>query len=185
MKGFQREDLLFSLCGLNCGLCPMKMDGYCPGCGGGAGNQSCKIAKCSLVHHVDYCSQCEEFPCEKYGENEYDIFITHQNQEKDLKRAEEIGISEYHREQEEKLEILKFLLQHYNDGRRKNFFCVAVNLLELDEVRRIISQIKENTEKEELTLKEKAACAAALFQEAGKAKGMELKLRKKPGKKKT
>ena len=48
MKGFKRNNQLLSLCGLNCGLCPMHIDGYCPGCGGGAGNQSCRIARCSL-----------------------------------------------------------------------------------------------------------------------------------------
>ena len=36
MKGFKRNNQLLSLCGLNCGLCPMHIDGYCPGCGGGA-----------------------------------------------------------------------------------------------------------------------------------------------------
>ena len=50
MKGFTREDKRFSLCGLNCGLCPMQIGGYCPGCGGGEGNQSCAIARCSLEH---------------------------------------------------------------------------------------------------------------------------------------
>lgn len=50
MKGFKRNNQLLSLCGLNCGLCPMHIDGYCPGCGGGAGNQSCRIARCSLEH---------------------------------------------------------------------------------------------------------------------------------------
>lgn len=34
MKGFSRKCLDFSLCGLNCGLCTMKLGGYCPGCGG-------------------------------------------------------------------------------------------------------------------------------------------------------
>ena len=34
MKDFKREDLSFSLCGLNCGLCPMNLNQYCPGCGG-------------------------------------------------------------------------------------------------------------------------------------------------------
>ena len=48
MKNFIREDLSFSLCGLNCALCTMKLDGYCPGCGGGAGNQGCSIARCSI-----------------------------------------------------------------------------------------------------------------------------------------
>ena len=86
MKGFVREDLLFSLCGLNCGLCPMKLDGHCPGCGGGAGNQSCKIARCSLEHGApSYCFQCGEFPCGRYeGADEYDSFITHQNRLADM-----------------------------------------------------------------------------------------------------
>jgi hypothetical protein len=47
MKNFQRSNNLFSLCGLNCGLCPMHLDHYCPGCGGGPGNQPCAIARCS------------------------------------------------------------------------------------------------------------------------------------------
>ena len=50
MKGFNRKNQLFSLCGLNCGLCPMFLNKYCPGCGGGEGNQSCKIARCSMEH---------------------------------------------------------------------------------------------------------------------------------------
>lgn len=56
MKGFERKDQLVSLCGLNCGLCTMHLGGYCPGCGGGAGNQGCAIARCSLEHGgVEYC----------------------------------------------------------------------------------------------------------------------------------
>ena len=50
MKDFLRQEPLFSLCGLNCGLCTMHLGGHCPGCGGGAGNQSCSLARCSLQH---------------------------------------------------------------------------------------------------------------------------------------
>ena len=67
MKGFNRQNQLFALCGLNCGLCPMFLSKHCPGCGGGEGNQSCKIARCSLEHGgVEYCLQCDEYPCSKY-----------------------------------------------------------------------------------------------------------------------
>lgn len=123
MKDFMRADLLFSLCGLNCGLCPMHLDGYCPGCGGGEGNQSCKIARCSLQHgKVEYCSQCQEFPCEKYEEiDAVDSFITHQNQKRDLVRQKEAGTELYRAEQEEKLRCLKWLLKNCNDGRKKTF----------------------------------------------------------------
>ena len=79
MKGFQREDRMFSLCGLNCMLCPMQIGGYCPGCGGGEGNQSCAIARCSLEHDkVEYCHQCGEYPCSRYdGIDEYDLSLIH------------------------------------------------------------------------------------------------------------
>jgi len=50
MKGFKRENRLLSLCGLNCGLCTMYLGKYCPGCGGGEGNQPCAMARCSLQH---------------------------------------------------------------------------------------------------------------------------------------
>ena len=35
---------------MNCGLCPMFLNKNCPGCGGGEGNQTCKIARCSMEH---------------------------------------------------------------------------------------------------------------------------------------
>ena len=30
MKGFHRDNQLFSLCGLNCGLCPMHLNNIVP-----------------------------------------------------------------------------------------------------------------------------------------------------------
>lgn len=61
MKGFTRAETRFSLCGLNCALCSMKLGGYCPGCGGGAGNQSCALARCSLEHDgIQFCWECSE-----------------------------------------------------------------------------------------------------------------------------
>lgn len=181
MKDFKRIDLIFSLCGLNCGLCPMHLDGHCPGCGGGNGNQSCKIARCSLQHSKpEYCSQCREFPCEKYEDIDvFDSFVTHQNQKRDLKKQQEIGVEAYRAEQEEKICILVFLLENYNDGRKKNFFCVAVNLLELEDVRKVMEQIKSAEKFGELSLKEKAAYVTRQFQKAADKQGIVLKLRKK------
>nr|WP_325298419.1 DUF3795 domain-containing protein [uncultured Dysosmobacter sp.] len=181
MKGFHRENLRFSLCGLNCGLCPMHLNRNCPGCGGGEGNQSCAIAACSLQHGaVAFCFQCTEFPCEKYAHiDDFDSFITHRNQKADLEKAKRIGIDAYCAEQAEKSELLNFLLSNYNDGRRKNLFCIAVNLLDTAEIKRILRQLSAHTELNSAALKEKAAYAAALFQDAANQHGMEWKLRKK------
>ncbi len=181
MKDFIRTDLEFSLCGLNCGLCSMRLGGHCPGCGGGEGNQSCKIAKCSLQHgKPEYCSHCQKFPCEKYEEiDAVDSFITHQNQKKDLKRQWEIGAKAYRAEQEEKIHILEWLLKNCNDGRKKTFYCLAVNLLELEEVKKVTEQAKADERFEALSLKEKAAYLTAQFQKAAEKQGVLLKLRKK------
>lgn len=182
MKNFIRNDLLFSLCGLNCGLCSMHLDGYCPGCGGGEGNQSCKIARCSLQQEpIEYCSRCQKFPCEKYeGIDEFDSFITHRKRMKDFEKLEAVGTEAYQAEQEEKVEILKFLLENYNDGRKKTFFCLAVNLLELSDLNMVLKQIK--SDKEADSLKERAVKAAELFQAMADQRGIILKMRRKPGK---
>ena len=162
----------------------MYLDSYCPGCGGGEGNQSCKIARCSLSHgKVEYCSQCEEFPCEQYRkEDEFDSFITHRNRMRDLKKAEQMGTEAYQAEQREKMEILDFLLTNYNDGRKKTFFCLTVNLLELADLKKVLEQIKGNGEIQDLPLKEKAAHASKLFQDMADQRQIVLKLRKKPAK---
>ena len=182
MKDFYRTNLSFSLCGLNCGLCPMRLDGYCPGCGGGAGNQSCAIAKCSLQHDkVEYCFRCTEYPCRRYeGIDEYDSFITHQRQLKDIARAQEIGIESYNEEQAKKAGILHTLLSDYNDGRRKTFYCVAVNLLPLQDIENVINQVAEDISFKNLTMKEKAEKVVSLFQNLAVQQGLALRLRKKP-----
>lgn len=50
-----------------------------------------------------------------------------------MEKAKRIGIEQYNLEQREKKQILSCLLSGYNDGRKKTFFCVAVNLLGLSE----------------------------------------------------
>lgn len=122
MKGFERKNQLLSLCGLNCGLCTMLLGNHCGGCG--KGNQSCKIAKCSLEHgKIEYCFECENYPCERYQHiDDYDSFITHRHRRTDLGKAQRIGIEQYNLEQQEKMQVLSHLLTYYNDGRRKTFF---------------------------------------------------------------
>ncbi|HOZ38432.1 MAG TPA: DUF3795 domain-containing protein [Anaerolineaceae bacterium] len=182
MKDFSRKDLSFSLCGLNCILCPMHLGGYCPGCGGGAGNQPCAIARCSLQHeHVEYCYLCPEFPCSQFdGAENYDSFITHQRQLRDIKRVQEIGIEAYNQELTRKSEILHTLLAEYNDGRRKSFYCLAVNLLPLPKIETIMEELASDLPLNALPLKEKAAYVAALFENDASQERLVLKLRKKP-----
>lgn len=81
----------------------------------------------------------------------------------------EIGVKAYQAEQRENVTILNELLEDYNDGRKKTLFCLAVNLLELDDLRRVMERIKEK--KTGLSVKEKAVHMAGLLQEVSDRRG--------------
>lgn len=185
VKNFKRENNYLSLCGLNCGLCSMRLSGHCPGCGRGE-HHSCAVAKCSIQHgRIEYCFLCDEFPCVRYLDaDKYDSFITHQNQFKDIEKAKNIGIQAYTKEQIEKVELLNWLLENCNAGRQKSFFCIAVNLLDYQNIKAIIDHLSSNKDIQNMPIKEKAAYAVAQFQNVADKKGVELKLRKKPTSKK-
>ena len=179
MKGFERTNQFFSLCGLNCRLCPMFLGKHCGGCG--KGNQSCPIAKCSLQNgKIEYCYECTHYPCEKYNHiDEADSFITHQHQKRDIRKAQEIGVEKYTIEQIEKGNILDELLSAYNDGRKKNFYCLAVNLLELSELQEILMKVETDITLSNLSEKEKISYIVKSFQDIAKKREIVLKLRKK------
>ena len=60
------------------------------------------------------------------------------------------------------------LLSGYNAGRKKTLFCVAVNLLELQELQEVLREIDNRPDIKMLTLKEKSAFVAGfLVQSAG------------------
>lgn len=182
MKGFTREETRFSLCGLGCALCSMRLSGYCPGCGGGAGNQNCSIAKCSLEHGgVQFCWECPEYPCFRYEDfDDGDSFIPHRNRQQDIAQARELGLEDYLAQLEEKRAILDELLARYNDGRRKTLFNTAVYLLPLEDLRAVIAALGSRPELTRRLIKERALAAVGLLQEAADRRGISLKLNKKP-----
>ena len=179
-----RKNPLFSACGLNCGLCPRYYtDGQsrCPGCAGegfSLVHPPCGVLSCCQRKGLEYCYLCEEFPCDKYAKaDDADSFITHKNQFKDFDKAKRIGLEAYEAELAERVKILEELLANYNDGRRKSFFCTAVNLLELEDIQAVMVQIAEQAKAMD-TVKEKAVIAARLLQDMADERGIVLKLRK-------
>ena len=142
-KEFKRTDNLFSLCGLNCSLCPMFVREQCGGCFSDSPCYlTCPIAPCSVEHvGIEYCFECREYPCQLYdGIDLHDSLISHRNQLMDMEKAKRIGIEEYKREQLFKKRILNKLLNDYDDGHSDVFFCLAVNLLELDDLNELLSK---------------------------------------------
>ena len=179
-----RKNPLFSACGLNCGLCQRYYtvgDSRCPGCGGEgftSAHCGCGMLSCCQRKGLEYCFLCDEYPCKKYdGEGLKDSFITHINIFSDVEKAKKIGLEAYETELNTKIKILEELLAHYDNGRRKSFYCLGVNLLELQDINAIMEQIREEVDPQ-APLKEKSEIAARLFQAVADEKGIVLKLRK-------
>jgi len=95
---------------------------------------------------------------------------------KDFEKAKTIGIKAYQKELDEKIGILNTLLSHYNNGRRANFFCIAVNLLELEDIKNVMKQIEEETKSKEINIKEKSKTAASLFETMAEKRNITLEL---------
>jgi hypothetical protein len=187
MEPYLRKDPDFSLCGLNCALCSnfhIHTAGKfkCPGCGGEKffeKHPSCAVITCSRKHNnIEFCFDCDEYPCKRYLEpTGKDSFITYKNREKNIKSASE-DLKKYLDELGKKKNILCELLKKYNDGRMKNYYCIAVNLtpmIELEEIMKNINDMENNKNIEE---NEKVKNVKIIFDEMANKLKIEIKLRK-------
>ena len=94
-----------------------------------------------------------------------------------MDKAKRMGMEAYAAELNEKMDCLKRLLENYDDGRRKGFYCLAVNLLDLMDITAVMKRIAIETNPAD-PVKEKAKTAARLFQAVADERNITLKLRK-------
>lgn len=112
MNPYSRSHPEFSLCGLNCSLCPrFRVTGTsrCPGCG------------------------------------EKDSFITYRKVPADMAKAKN-NLAEYLSALKEKEALLAYLLENYDNGRMKSYYCLAVNLLEAEDIKDVLNDIRQRDE---------------------------------------
>lgn len=181
MQAYKRTTPDFSLCGLNCSLCPRyNTDGRsrCPGCGGPDFNlkhPACAVIGCSRKHgNVEYCFACENYPCERYERTgDKDSFISYRNVLEDNEKAK-ADLKDFLINLEKKKICLEYFLKSCDDGRSKDFFCLAVNLLPAEDVEEILEIAKT----EERRRKPETKMIKRLFYERAGVRGVELVLRK-------
>lgn len=182
MKEYRRKHPSFSLCGLNCCLCPRfhtEGSSRCPGCGGPdftAKHPSCSVITCSKKHdNVEFCFQCSAYPCKKYeAASQVDSFISYMNVLQDQAEAK-TNLNNYLANLQKKHDILLELLTNYNDGKSKGFYCLAVNLLPLPALNAIMDDIKNI---DRLSNKDRAKEITKLFKDKASSLNIELILRK-------
>jgi hypothetical protein len=186
LKEYKRNYPQFALCGLNCGLCPRYQtegSSKCPGCGGEnfhIQHPTCAVITCNQKHdNVEFCFQCSSYPCERYSrQSDADSFITYRNRLSDFEKAKRDGIERYAEMLNEKIETLEFLIENYNEGKSKGFYCLAVNLLERDALRDVMKKIREEVGASGMPMKEKIGQIRSWLEASAAEAGLELKLRK-------
>ena len=172
-------------CGIDCGLCPRYYtDGKskCPGCVGKdffEKHPSCPIITCCIKNkQLETCADCMDFPCSKMNNwDSADSFVTHKNSINNLQRIRENGLPSFISQQNERIELLYKFIKNYDDGKSKSFFCLALTLLPIKDIKTAIKEIDRHENK----VKDKKSLAKLLkdiLQQKANINGIELVYRK-------
>jgi hypothetical protein len=127
------------VCGLDCGLCPRyytEGPSKCPGCAGTNffnKHPSCSFITCCVKNrNLEVCSECSDFPCAKFkSADEYNQLKENSSYPSpkkilpNLYFIKEYGIKIFIEGQKKRIRLLEIMLDKFNDGRSRSFFCRA------------------------------------------------------------
>ena len=170
-------------CGIDCGLCPRfytEGASRCPGCDGKnfeTKHPPCGIKSCCADKHgLEVCSQCTEYPCQKYADKEKierDSFVTHKRIFQNHEYIQTNGIDVFISGQNKRIRILQDMLTNYDDGRCKSFFCLAAALLPVEHLIEAIENASS-----EIDIKSRAKALRAALHKRADVETIDLSLRK-------
>ncbi len=170
------------VCGLDCGLCPRYYtDGSsrCPGCGGvdfSEKHPSCSFITCCVKKkNLEVCGECDCFPCSKFQtEEEYQqvkessSYPSYKKAMSNLKFIKEHGIEKFTEQQAKRIKLLETMIENFNDGRSRSFFCKKACLLEIPDLEKSLARADRQIETEQTgrdDFKNKAGILRAILAE--------------------
>jgi len=188
--GSLKQYPIVGACGLDCGLCPRYHTAgpsKCPGCAGPDFKQkhpACGfIACCVKQKHLETCAQCPDWStCKRVDRimeaaKKVDSFISYRPLAANYDFIQRYGIEEFARRETAKLNFLSNLLERYDDGHSKSFYCTVCQLLPLDGLKAALVEVEAGISKN-TDIKEKARLARAAFSRYADSLGVDLRLRK-------
>ncbi|HLE74722.1 MAG TPA: hypothetical protein VI864_01575 [Candidatus Bathyarchaeia archaeon] len=107
---------------------------------------------------------------------QHDTFTCYQKLEDNIFFIQNKGIDEFEKEQKMKEELLKKMLLEFNEGRSKTYYCIAVTVLGIEELKEALNEAKKKTQG--LEIKEKSRILHSMLDELAEKKHNCLKLRK-------
>jgi len=174
------------ICGLSCRLCPRFHTVGVSKCGGCKSEYmmavGCPFITCAVKRKgIEFCWNCgESETCEKLRKQrefskQHDTFTCYQKLEDNISFIQNKGINEFERRQKIREELLKEMLQDFNEGRSKTYYCIATTVLEIEELETALKRAREFSK---LDIKEKSRILHSILDELAEKKHYHLKLRK-------
>lgn len=131
-------------CGLDCGLCPRFYTvgtSRCPGCAGPnffAKHPSCSFITCCVKkNNLEVCAECSTFPCSKFKSNEEYQQLKESASFPPIRKVmsnlifiKDNGIEKFVEQQKVRMKFLKTMIEEYDDGRSRGYYCKASALLD-------------------------------------------------------
>lgn len=189
MKGvaMQIQYVEIGICGLSCRLCPnyhMDTKSRCLGCKGEDRTAvGCPFITCAIKKkEVEFCWDCQEsISCQKWRKHreiskQYDSFKCYQKLNDDIAFTQKNGVAEFEKMQKVREQLLREMLQEFNEGRSKSYYCIAATVLEIDELIEALSKARNASQR--LEIKEKSKLLHSILNEIAIQKKYYLKLRK-------
>ncbi|AHB13976.1 DUF3795 domain-containing protein [Dehalococcoides mccartyi] len=181
---FQKEYPCIALCGLECYACPRyhtSGSSRCPGCAGkdfAEKHPSCGIISCAFKHgKPESCGLCPEIDtCSRISRlkavtKDLPGYPSYQTRINNLSKIKENGFEAFLDTCLRKESLLKTLLGKYNDGRKKAFYCRAVQLLPLTDLENLLD---ENSKKRYKSVGDAALAVSNSLKELANKLGIEV-----------
>jgi hypothetical protein len=133
------------------------------------------------------CAQCDEFPCSKFEPwlekcEEQDSFVTYRNIKSNLYSIRDDGIQDFMEQQKRRIGVLERMIKNFDDGRSKNYYCLAAALLPIGDLEGALVRAGQNSKLGTIDIddmKRKSKILRELLDKLAAENHIELKLKKK------
>ena len=143
----------------------------------------CPFITCAVKKKgIEFCWQClENETCEKWRKHrafgkEYDTFKCYQKLGDNIDFIQRNGVDAFEEVQNARERLLGKMLQEFNEGRSKRYYCIAATVFEIEELEAALTQAKRNSA--ELDVKGRSRVLHSILDEIAERNNYCLKLRK-------
>lgn len=175
------------ICGLSCVLCPRFHTDGSSRCGGCKSEDrmaaGCPFITCALRRKgVEFCWDCDEAAyCERWAKHraagrERDSFTCYASLESNITSVARAGFDAYIVEQHQRGLLLREMLDEFNEGRSKTYYCIAATVLEPPDLRAAIDSARQSGASSDV--RERSKALHALLDETAAQRSLKLALRK-------